>query len=149
MVIAASFGLLLFGCLALVALGAAINKVFPVRQWFVHYVNEKRFLKEVREYIPYLSERDQYIIGYLLAHDQKQFTADQDGGHLTNLISRKIVVYAYQPGQVFRGTDVPMRIPENVWRILQEHKDAFPYTSPKSHHGEVEPQPWRISWMAR
>jgi len=149
MIIATTFGLLLFGFLALASFFTAINKIFPVREWMVYYVNEKRFKSEVRAYIPHMSEKDRQIIGYLLAKNQKQFTADQDGGYATNLISRKIVLYAYQPGQVFRGTDVPMRIPENVWKILKERQREFPYNPPKLRPGEVEPAPWRIPWMAR
>ena len=149
MIIAATFGFFLFGFLALVSLITAINKVFPAREWIVHYVNKKRFESEVRAYIPHMSEKDRDIIGYLLAKNQKQFTADQDGGYATNLISRKIVLYAYQPGQVFRGTDVPMRIPDNVWEILKERQSEFPYNSPKLRPDEVEPAPWRIPWMAR
>jgi len=149
MVIAATFGLLLFGSLALVAIGAAVNRTFPIREWIVYHVHERRFQREVRNYIPHMTEKDREIIGYLLAKNQKQFTADQDGGYATNLISRKVVRYAAQPGQIFRGTDVPMRIPDNVWQILKEHQDEFPYTAPKLRPGEVEPAPWRIPWMAR
>jgi hypothetical protein len=145
MIIAATFGLLLFGFLALASLVAVFNKIFSVREWVVDYINEKRFNNAVRAYIPHMSEKDREIIGYLLAKNQKQFTADQDGGYATNLISRKIVLYAYQPGQVFRGTDVPMRIPDNVWDIFKERQSEFPYNRP----GDVEPPPWRIHWMGR
>ena len=81
MIIAAAFGLILFGFLALAALAAAINKTIPIREWIVHHINEKRFNTEVRKYIPHLSEKDREIIGHLLAKNQKQFTADQDGGY--------------------------------------------------------------------
>ena len=147
MVIAAGFGFVLFSSLAIAALAVTINKVFPIRPWIVHFVNERRFRREVRDYLPYLSNKDREIIAFLLAKNHKQFTADQDGGHLVNLISRKFVMYACQPGQVFRGTDVPMRIPDNVWDILKEHQNEFPYRP--ARRGEVEPQPWRIPWMAR
>jgi hypothetical protein len=147
MVIAATFAFLVFGFLAIAALGTAINKVIPIRQWIVHSINETRFKREVRAYLPHMTAKDREIIGYLLAKNQKQFTADQDGGYATNLISRRIVMYAYQPGQVFSGRDVPMRVPDNVWTILKEHQSEFPYQSPGS--GEVEPQPWRIPWMSR
>jgi hypothetical protein len=147
MIQAAAFGFLVCGLLALAAFGAAINKTIPVRQWIIHHVNEKRFQKEVRNYIPHMTEKEREIIGYLLTKNQKQFTADQDGGYATSLISRQIVMYAYQPGQVFRGTDVPMRIPDIVWEILKEHQGEFPYQPTK--RGEIEPQPWRVPWMAR
>jgi hypothetical protein len=148
-VVAASFGLLLFGSLAFVAFVTALHKAFPIREWIIHYVNEARFNKAVRNYIPHMTPKEREIIGYLLANNQKQFTADQDGGYATSLISRKIILYAYQPGQVFRGTDVPMRIPDNVWEILKERQSEFPYNPPKLRPGEVEPPPWRIHWMAR
>ena len=147
MVIRATFGFLVFGFLAIAALGAAVNKTIPMREWVVDYVNERRFCRAVHEYISHMTERERKIIAYLLSKNQKQFTCDQDGSYLTSLISRRIVVYAYQPRQVFRGTDVPMRIPDNVWDILKAYRSEFPYQPPRQ--GEIEPEPWRIPWMAR
>ena len=71
MIIATTFGLLLFGFLVVASLVTAIDKVYPVREWIVHYVNEERFKNAVRAYIPHMSQKDREIIGYLLAKKPK------------------------------------------------------------------------------
>jgi hypothetical protein len=73
----------------------------------------------------------------LLARKQKSFTTAADGGHAMLLISRGIVVRALAPGQVFYESDMPMMIPDHIWRVLEAHIDQFPYTPPDD--GEPDP----------
>lgn len=87
------------------------------------------------------------IIGCLLARNQRMFTNTDDGGHANTLIAKRIVVRARAPGLVFTALDVPFEIPELAWAILMERKSEFPYTA--SNTDEVEPDPWRVHWMAR
>jgi hypothetical protein len=87
-------------------------------------------------------ERD--IIAYLLAHNQKIFTCAADGGYAVTLISRGIVIHATQPGHRYASEDVPMAIPDNVWKVLLRHRGYAP--PPK---GETEPHPWRVPWSLR
>jgi hypothetical protein len=82
-----------------------------------------------------------------LAKNQKVLEADYDGGHATTLISRGIIVRYVQPGQVARGTSIPMTIPDHVWKVLVKHKARFEYEPPRA--GEQESPPWRIHWMGR
>lgn len=93
-----------------------------------------------------MTEKEREIIGYLLAKNQKLFIAAHDGGYAMPLISQKIVIVALQGGQTFDIENTPMVIRDYIWKILQEHKDQFPYTSPRDG-GEAEP--WRIPRMVR
>ncbi len=103
--------------------------------------------QEVRSYIPYMTDRDRTIIGYLLHHRQKMFTYEPTGGHAASLISRGIIRMAAQPGQVFSLMGAPFVVPDHVWEVLEEHSNQFPYIPPQD--GEREKHPWAIGWMAR
>ena len=102
--------------------------------------------KEVEEYIPYMTETEREIIGYLLAHNQKMFTNRPDCGHANTLLARGIVVVAARPGQPVTYFDVPFAIPDHIWTVLKRHKDKFTYEPPGP--GEDEPHPWRRHWAA-
>ena len=97
----------------------------------------------VLEYIPYMTEHERVIIAYLLARNQKVITAESDGGHANTLISKKILVRAILPGQIFFASDVPFVVPDHIWEVLSAHKESFPY-NPGDYD---EPYPWRKSWM--
>lgn len=88
--IAAGYALgLLCGCLALLAGVSAIQK------WIAPYNKARSEKRELRLYIPYMTEHELEIIGYLLARNQKTFTCALDGGYAVTLISRGIV--RFQP----------------------------------------------------
>lgn len=124
MVIAATFGLLLFGCLAIVAL----YNIVPIHKWIVDYINDIHARRDIGNYIPYMTAQERRIIGYLIAHNQKQFAGEDDGGYAATLIARGIVISALQSGpiQVISTNNVPMRIPDLIWDVLIAHKDHFP-----------------------
>lgn len=147
MVLAAVFGLLLFGCLAFASFISATFKFFPVQMWVIHWVKTNKRKREVRDYIPHMTAQEKAIISYLLEKNQMMFTAEDNGGRSATLISRGIVVYAIRPGQTYDTMNVPMAIPDHVWDVLLKHKDQFPYAPPKQ--GEAERHPWRVPWMAR
>lgn len=147
MVQAAFFGLFLFGFLALVSFLSAIFKFFPVHLWVIDWVKTKRKKREVRDYIPYMTEEEKKIISYLLKINQKMFKAEENGGRAATLISRGIIVYVIRPGQTYDTMNVPMAIPDHVWDVLVQHKDQFPYSAPKNN--ESQGHPWREPWMAR
>jgi hypothetical protein len=142
---ASSFGFLFFTLLWLANAIAVIADIFRPRTWFVHCITLRRQTREVENYLPHLSEKDREIIAYLLAHNQKTIIADMDGGHAMTLIARAFLIVQTAPGQTDYENRVPMIIPDNVWGVLQRHKDKFPYAPPPS--GEVEPYPWRKHFM--
>jgi hypothetical protein len=113
----------------------------------VAWLRRRQQRKAVRNYIPFMTDKERKIIAYLLHYKQKTFTAASDGGFAATLISRQILVRALAPGQMFSGENMPLAVPDHVWDVLAEHKDQFPYSSPQSRHG-VEPSPWRVPWMA-
>jgi Super-infection exclusion protein B len=145
----ATFGLLLFGFLAIASLVTAINKNAGISEWITYRIERRQAQEEVRGYIPFMTQKEREIIGYLLAKNQKTLEADTDGGYANTLISRRIIILYGQKGQQFRGTHTPMIIPDHVWEVLVKHKSEFPYTPPRLRPGETEPHPWRINWAAR
>jgi hypothetical protein len=144
---ATTFGLLLFGFLALASFIRAAHRFFPIDKWVVHYLSLHRARREVERYIPYMTQAEREIVAYLLAKNQKTFCADMDGGRASTLLSRGIVVIAYQPGQQFDQQNVTMIVPDHLWAILERHKDKFPYTG--TDEDEDESHPWREGWMNR
>lgn len=82
--------------------------------------------KEVEEYIPYMTETERKIIGYLLAHNQKMFTNRPDCGHANTLLAKGIVVEAARPSQMVTYFDVPFTIPDHIWTVLKRHQRQIP-----------------------
>jgi hypothetical protein len=133
--------------LALASIASEAYKLFPLQTWILHWITIWRQKRDVRDYIPHMTPDERKIISYLLAKNQKMFTAAPDGGYAATLISRGIVVRALRPGQVFGYEDMPLAIPDHIWEVLLEHKDQFPYKP--SRRGETEVYPWRIPWTLR
>jgi len=142
-----TIGALIFGCLTLAAMGDALAKVFnPVgrfHQWRLKHHEER----EVRKFIPYMTDQDRMIIGYLLYHKQKMFQAEQDGGYAAPLISKGIIRRSGVHGQAVDLTRMPFEIPDHVWFVLEKNREEFPYKP--SPTGKIEKHPWAIPWMVR
>lgn len=147
MVQLAAFTLLLTGALAIGSAASVANDFFRPRLRVTEWWQRRREQQAVRDYIPYMNEKERAIIAYLLAKNQKMFTCDSDGGYAATLLSRGIVRIAARRGQHVEMTDVPMVIQDHVWAVLSEHQSVFPYSPPR--RGQVEPHPWRVPWMAR
>lgn len=107
MVIAVWFGLLLFGCLAIVALVSGMLKIAPVHEWVIDYINDRHTTQQVKDYIPFMTEQERRIIGYLIAHNQKQFIGEVEGGYAVTLIAHGIVAFDV-PSNPNQTTLVPM-----------------------------------------
>ena len=143
----AAFGFILFGVLWFFSIVASVISFCQPRQWLAHSISIHRKKREVINYIPYMTSDERKIIAYLLANNMKTFPAEFDGGTAATLLSRGIVINHARPNQMLDLQNVPMAIPDPIWDVLQLHRDQFPYTPPKN--GEVEPYPWRVSWMER
>ena len=139
---------LICGFLAIASMLSAMFRFFPVQKWIVRAWRVREAKKAARDYIPFMTEQEKQIIAYLLAKNQKMFSAESDGGYAAPLLSRGIVVIAAQPGQHVTTTDVPMAIPDHVWSVLESYRTQFPYTKPNRRDG-IEPYPWRIPWQLR
>jgi hypothetical protein len=133
---------LICGSLAVASVVSATLKFFPMQTWLLHWINRRKAKRAVRDYIPYMTKRERTIIGYLLAKNQKMFTAASDGGYAATLLSRGIICVAAR-NQLVDMLHVPMMIPDDVWDVLIEHKQQFPYSFTPKTHGDVEPHPWR------
>ncbi len=142
-----SIGALIFGFLSLASIASAAAKYIKpgvrIDQWRMR----RRKIKEIIEYIPYMSDKDREIIGYLLYHKQKMFQADNDGGYAAPLISKGIIRVACKAGQTYDSRWTPFEIPDYAWSVLERNKEHFPYKPPAK--GDVEKHPWAIHWMVR
>lgn len=136
---------LVCGFLTLASFVVAVNRFFPLQTWLTHWSRLHRERRALRGYIPCMTPDERKIIGYLLAHNQKMFTGASDGGYAVTLISRQIVRHALQPGQVFSEDDMPMGIPDHLWKVLEEHHAEFPI----SEEEKEGPYPWRVPWQLR
>lgn len=127
-------------CAALSKSGFAVRK--EIFQRFIPQRQDE--VEKVEEYIPYMTQKDKEIIGYLLHHNLRMFECEPDGGHARLLLSRGIVQIAAKDGQHVDYSNVPFEIPLHVWDVLVKHKDKFPYVS-----DDDGADPWRVSWMER
>lgn len=142
-----SIAAVIFGCLSLAAilraLAEAIKPGMKIAQWRL----KRKKIKEAREHIPYMTDKEREIIGYLLYHNQKMFQTNQDGGYAAPLLNKGIIKVSLRHGQVCDPLRVPFEIPDDVWSVLEKNKKLFSYSPPPE--GESETHPWAIPWMVR
>ena len=136
---------------------AAASLISAVQQVLRHGWKQLQLHRAIRnrrntfiKNIPFLSEDERRILGYLREKKQKTFTADHDGGYANTLIAKRYVGYIGAPGQSFDFDKVPMAVADYVWDIIQERPADLPYAPVYRENGRrYEVQPWRIHWMAR
>jgi Super-infection exclusion protein B len=121
----------------------AAYTAYPLHMKIGRWFTRRRFARQLRDYIPHMTDNEKRIIAHLIEHNQKTFTVDIDGGHATTLMSRGIVVRMLQPGQVFAQNDLPVGIPEWAWKVLVAARENFPYKK----RTDREPLPWRKHWL--
>ena len=141
---AAVFGLLLFTSLTCASLTSEALRFFNVKRLVVRWVTLRREKEGLRRYIEFMSPDEKKVLAYLLAKNQKTFTAATDGGYAATLLGRGIVRIAAQPGQHIDPENVPMTVPDHMWDVLRENREAFPF-KPDRDGGH----PWRVPWQLR
>ena len=95
--------------------------------------------------IPFLSEDERKILGYLREKKQKTFGVNVDGGYASTLLGKRYIYAITQPGQVFDYNRMPVAVAEHVWEVILQRPDDFPYRPEfSSGHPKVETYPWRI-----
>ena len=142
-----AIGALIFLSLFVAAVGDEVVKITKPADRIGRWCLKRREAREIREFIPYMTDKDREIIGYLLHHNQKMFQADQDGGYAAPLISKGIIRQSGRAGQVVTTSSMPFEVPNHIWSVLKKNQEAFPYESPPAN--EDEKYPWAIPWMAR
>jgi hypothetical protein len=135
---------ILGGLLWIASVLGVLNSFFSPRDRLAHWSRVRRDKKSVERYIPFMTDHEKEIFAYLLAHNQKSFTTDEDGGYANTLISRGIVIRALRSGQAYSANDMPVIVPDHVWMVLEKHKEKFPYKPSKD-----KAHPWRVHWMVR
>lgn len=129
--------------LSLASIAQTLVKVFnPIRRFHV-WQHKRREQKEVERFIPYMTDMDKKIIGYLLHRKQKMFSAVDDGGYAAPLISKRVIRLAGVAGQTVSLNSVPFHIPDHIWIVLEKNIVHFP--SPR----DGDRAPWHVHWMAR
>ncbi len=96
---------------------------------------------ELAQYIPFMTEQEKAIIGYLLEKRQKVFTAETDASGANTLYARRFVRLAMKGSQPVDPLAVPFHIPDHLWLVLEENKDTFPTGLANS-----ERPPWRTGY---
>jgi len=115
-------------------------------------VLRRRAIRKARQsfidYLPYLTERERQILGYLRHYKIKMFTGDHDGGYAATLLASGFVRYIGTSGQTFDIDKVLFAVPDHIWEMMEARPDAFPHRPELSDgHPQVEVHPWRIPWM--
>ena len=141
------FAMLICLCLFLASVGEELTKIINPIARIGRWLQNRREAQDAYKFIPYMTDVDRNIIGYLLYHNQKMFQTIQDGGHAAPLISKRIIRSSVRVGQTVHFNWVPFEVPDHIWSVLEIHREEFPYEPPPE--GEVEEHPWRIHWMAR
>lgn len=73
-----------------------------------------------------MSKNELAIYGYLLAHSQKSFTAEMDGGHAASLYKRGFIQTDAKSGHSYGIDEFPFSVPDHIWSVLDENRDRFP-----------------------
>lgn len=136
--------LLIFGGLTLVGLMQWTFETFDPVGSIRQRLTKRREVRELRKFIPYMTDKDRQIIGYLLYRKQRIFNYLEDGGYASDLIARGIVVFAVRQPQAVSEWRFPFEIPDHLWTELEQGKYEFEYR-PDSDGVH----PWAIPMMAR
>jgi hypothetical protein len=131
--------------LAVVALCTGIADLFALRHRFDRWMLARAERADLKRYLPFMSAQEREIIGYLLAKNERVFTADSDAGHAATLLGKRYVRIAVRGRQEVMQHSVPMEVPEHLWKVFQKNKTMFPVINPDDYSAP----PWRVHWMAR
>lgn len=133
--------LALFGILEFIA--AQVTK--KIKERHKQVARSKRLSKEkqeFRDYIPFMTETEKRILGYLLQFKQKTFTAPITGGEAATLIGRGYIKMGVRGEQVVNQLSVPFLVPDHFWDVLVDFRAEFP-----QDFAADAPHPWQTHWI--
>jgi len=84
--------------------------------------HQKKFV----EYLPYATEDERSIYGWLLKNNQKTFAAEMDCGHGASLLKRGFIQSDAINGVPYEMSGFPFSVPDHIWVLLEENRDEFP-----------------------
>ena len=131
--------------LAVISLCSGLIDLFALRRRFDLWMLLRAERADLIRYLPYMSETEREIIGYLLAKNERVFTADSDAGHAATLLGKRYIRVAIKGRQEVFDHSVPMEVPEHLWKLLEANRSMFPVIDPDKYPAP----PWRVPWMAR
>lgn len=103
-----------------------ISKEYHLHQrtknWFFLRADQKR----IARYLPFMTEGEKDILGWMIHKKIKVLIAPVDGGKAASLLSSKILVRHAHPGQIVDTLSTPFRVPDHVWEVLEKHIEIFP-----------------------
>lgn len=109
--------------------------------------HHKKRIQEFIADIPYLTEKEKTILGYLRHYKKKRFTGAQDAGHAATLLSKGYIRYIGVKGQTVSIMDVPFEVSSHVWEVVEARPDDFPHRPEYSDRSKkVEVKPWRMGF---
>lgn len=139
-------GFVIFGCLGIGGAASSAANYFRFGQAFAVWREKKRDMKKVENYIPYMTNQDKAVIGYLLHHNLRMFHTLSDAAGAAPLLTKGIIRIALKNGQYYNEYRIPFEVPDHIWEVLEKHRYMFPYTP--SYKGKAEVYPWATNWMA-
>mgnify|MGYP006185970969 CR=1 FL=1 len=137
----------ILGCLAIASIVSKLAEVFELERTVKEWMKVRKEVRIAREYIPYMTEKDKKIIGYLLFKNQRVFQHESDGGYAAPLIAKGIIKVSHCGRQPMLERWVPFEVPMHIWAELDNNKHLFPYKPPKDRKEFV--YPWAIHWMLK
>src|SRR5215204_3217862 len=100
----------MFGCggLAAAALRSAVQRaILAGWAWQQRRRAKTRARNAFIADVPFLSEKERQILGYLREKKQKTFDVDQDGGYASTLLGKRYIYFIGQTGQTWDPRRVP------------------------------------------
>lgn len=102
----------------------------------LRYEREKQAF---REYLPYATDIERAILGYLVSKGQKSFTVTVDGGLANTLVSRGLIRRMVAPGQSVSVLHVPHQVSPAVWEVLESEMKGL---VPADFYKRFDRPPW-------
>ncbi len=117
-------GSILFG---LLAVGAAITAVGrSVGRWWTGMMKTRESRRTILKQIPLLTLEERNIIGDMIGRGANGKTVYGMSPIINALVSKGFLRVAVAPGMRYDIRTMPVIVPEDVWDLVNDHRDQFP-----------------------
>lgn len=117
-------GSILFG---LLAVGAAITAVGrSVERWWTGMMKTRANRRAILKQIPLLTLEERKIIGDMIGQEANGRTVYGMSPVINSLVSKGFLRVAIAPGMSCDIQTMPVVVPEDVWELVNRHRDQFP-----------------------
>lgn len=140
--VVAKVGLIIFGCLSVVSILAAMWRGI---EWIAGIVTKRiaraKYRKAAEDSLNDLTNDEHEILAFLVTKGERHFRTDMTGGFAAGLIGRGLIHRAVKPGHAFDQLSTPFTVDDDVWAALQERKDDFKHPDPNGRPPYID-SPW-------